>query len=248
MNPIFQQRQESCLFEYLNGKGTLLIQNVHLLSLGLQKKLLDFIVSGKYFPLRSDASVESDVLLICSTNQNLLDLVGRGHFLKELYLELQKCSVWLPSLAALPEDEFVELSEKLRQQLVYSKLYQNLLVFTESDRKKLLSSGCVSLNELKTKIQNIVLKKTRRQSINESVMDPAYQISDFELVEAARLGKHALKDPKILTTLMNKFKNNQSKVAVFLGVNRSTVNRRCSQYGIDVIPYTKDVPGKERSI
>jgi len=46
----------------------------------------------------------------------------------------------------------------------------------------------------------------------------------------------------------NKFKNNQSKVAVFLGVNRSTVNRRCSQYGIDVIPYTKDVPGKERSI
>ena len=52
--------------------------------------LLDFIITGKYTPLKSDDRIGSDILLICSTNQNLLELVQRGLFLKDLYLELSK--------------------------------------------------------------------------------------------------------------------------------------------------------------
>jgi len=107
INPMFQQQQENCLFESLNSKGTLLVKNVHLLSLNLQQKLLDFLISGKYTPLGSDASADSDLFLICSSSQNLQDLVNRGLFLKELFYELHKASVWLPSLSALPSEEFL---------------------------------------------------------------------------------------------------------------------------------------------
>ena len=79
-------------------------------------------------------------------------------------------------------------------------------------------------------------------------MDPAYHISDFDLVEAARLGKHALKDPKMVAMLMRKFDNNQSKVAMFLGVNRSTVSRRCAEYGMDAILQPSASPRKESSV
>ena len=59
----------------------------------------------------------------------------------------------------------------------------------------------------------------------------AYHVSDPKLVEAARLGKYALKDPKLLNLLWNKFQS-QNKIALFLGVNRSSVHRRCKEYGI----------------
>ncbi|MCK4265098.1 sigma 54-interacting transcriptional regulator [Candidatus Babeliales bacterium] len=234
LNPIFEEEHERCLLESLHEKGTLFIQNIHWLSLDLQRKLLEFITTGKFNPLRSDEFVESDVLLICASNQNLMDLVQRGLFLKDFYLELRRSSLWLPSLSSLPEEEFLTLAEGLRQQVVLTKLYQNLLLFSEADKNKLLVSGCVSLQELKTKIKTIVLKKTQRHSIDTgSIIDPAYAISDLDLAEAARLGRLALKDPKILNMLMIKFKHSQSKVAQFLGVNRSSVSRRCIQYEID---------------
>ena len=53
------------------------------------------------------------------------------------------------------------------------------------------------------------------------------------LIQASRLGKHALRDHKIMVMLWNKFKN-QNKIAAFLGVNRSSVNRRCKEYNLEV--------------
>ncbi|HJZ24516.1 MAG TPA: sigma 54-interacting transcriptional regulator [Candidatus Babeliales bacterium] len=236
INPLFQTNQEEGLFSLLSGKGTLYISNMHLLSLAMQNKFLEFLQTGKHTRYKSDDLIESDILLLCSINQNLQDLVARGLFLKELYLELQKSTIWLPAVCSLPEDEFFALAEGLRQQVVYAKLYQNMLGFTDRDKVKLLSGGCMSLHELKIKIQGLVLKKTRRHAMEgEQVIDPAYRVADLELVEAARLGRHVLKNPKVLGMLMKKFKGNQTKVANFLSVNRSTVCRRCFQYGIDVM-------------
>jgi hypothetical protein len=52
-----------------------------------------------------------------------------------------------------------------------------------------------------------------------------------ELVAAARLGKKALQDERVMVMLWNKFQN-QNKISVFLGVNRSSVNRRCKEYNL----------------
>ena len=56
--------------------------------------------------------------------------------------------------------------------------------------------------------------------------------SDSELIQAAQLGKHALKDKKIMTMLSKKFNKNQSKIAGLLGVNRSSVHHRCKLYNL----------------
>jgi len=235
INPLFRDNNEISLIESLHKVGTLFVQNIHLLSLKLQKKLLELIVSGKFSPLKSDATIEADVLLIVSTTQNLQELVNHGLFLKELFFELRKFSVWLPALTILPEEELLDLVENLRSQLVYTKIYKNLLLFSQTDKNKLLELGCVSISELKTKIQGIILKKTKKQSgfTASSIIDPAFNVTDFDLIEVARLGKNALKDPKKLAMLLNKFKYNQSKVALFLNVNRSTVSRKCAQFGLD---------------
>jgi len=200
VNPVVDPIHTTSLLEKLTKKGTLFLHNVHLLNIELQEKLLEFIRRGTYSPLRSDEVRDADVIIICSTTHHLLDFVGQGLFLKDLYLELRKRTTWLPSLTTLPEDEFLALAEGIRSQLVHTKLYQNLLAFTDKDKQKLIDSCCVSIHELKTKIQGIILKKTRRQSLKEEmVIDPAATVSDLELASIARLGKGALKDAKVLT-------------------------------------------------
>ena len=46
------------------------------------------------------------------------------------------------------------------------------------------------------------------------------------------IGKKALKDPQIMSLLWEKFEKNQNRIATFLGVNRSSVNRRCKDYNL----------------
>ena len=235
INPVFQIPQEPCLFESLSGRGTILIQNVHQLSLQLQRRLYEYIISGRYTPLKSEQQLESDVLLLVATSYNVQDLVQRGLFLKELYAELRNRIIWMPSLTSLPADEFFALLEGIRKQLVHSKAYQNLLTLTESESRRLMGSGCVSLHELKQKVQGVLQRKTRKRPLEEhAVIDQTYTISDLDLAEAARLGKNVLKDPKLFAMVLGKFGYNQSLAAQFLGVNRSTINRRCVQYGLDL--------------
>ena len=88
------------------------------------------------------------------------------------------------------------------------------------------------MQELKGRVQHLLIKKSKKNQIYQEVtFDPAYDITDPDLVEAARLGKKALQDQRVMVLLWNKFKN-QNKIAFFLGVNRSSVNRRCKEYNL----------------
>ncbi len=76
------------------------------------------------------------------------------------------------------------------------------------------------------------MQKSTRHKIHETTnFDPAYNVAEPEIAQAVRLGKKALKDPQIMAMLWKKFKN-QNKIATLLGVNRSSVNRRCQEYDL----------------
>ena len=90
----------------------------------------------------------------------------------------------------------------------------------------------VSISEFKLKIQRLITEKSRENNLKPAtVIDPIFNTADPALIEAAKLGKHALKDPAVMTLLWDKFKN-QNKIAEFLGVNRSSVHRRCKDYNL----------------
>ena len=77
------------------------------------------------------------------------------------------------------------------------------------------------------------MQKAKKSNIHqETNFDPAYETNDSELIQTAQLGKHALKDKKIMTMLWKKFNKNQSKIAELLGVNRSSVHHRCKLYNL----------------
>ena len=104
---------------------------------------------------------------------------------------------------------------------------------TDKEKTNLINKKPVSLQEFKNKIQQLLTEKSKKSNVfKETHFDPGYNITDPKLIEAARLGKHALKDPKLLSLLWSKFQN-QNKIATFLGVNRSSVHRRCKDFKIE---------------
>jgi ankyrin repeat protein len=130
------------------------------------------------------------------------------------------------------ESEIDDLACGFFQQALADKTFEKILEFDKRDLKRIIDSRPTSVLELKKRVQSFLTQKSRNNNICvEKTVDPGYQITDPELVKIARLGKHALKDEKAMTILWNKFKN-QNKIATFLGVNRSSVNRRCKDYNL----------------
>jgi len=234
INPILGvQPQQKPLLEQLNNTGTLFIQNIHFLDMETQEHLAEFIRYGLYRKFKSDQKATSNVRIICSSSQNLPHLVQEGLFSKTLFNELKQTTLSMPSLLTLPENELTTLTDGFIEQVVKSQDLKNLLELSEKEKSRIMYNRPLSLLELKERIQSLLTNKSKKNHIyKETQFDPAYALADQGLIDAARLGKQALKDPKIMSMLWDKFKS-QTKIATFLNVNRSSVNRRCKDFKLE---------------
>ncbi len=97
------QRNRNGLFREANG-GTLLLDEIGELDIGLQAKLLRVLQEGEVRPVGEDRSFSIDVRIIAATHRNLLELVQSGRFREDLYYRLKVVSLTVPPLRDRPED------------------------------------------------------------------------------------------------------------------------------------------------
>lgn len=232
INPIFGNIEAEPLMQKLNGTSTLFIQNIHFMDIETQEYLAEFLKYGVYRVFKSEQKMSSNVRVICSTSQDLKSLVFEGKFSENLFACLNKTSLSMPSVVSLPDEEVKTLIHGYTHQAIKDSAIKSFLELTEKDFIRILDAKPSSLKELKAKVRGKLEDKSKKNVVfQEAQFDPAFNVSDPQLAEAARLGKHALRDPKLLAMLWSKFKN-QNKIATFLGVNRSSVHRRCREYNI----------------
>ncbi len=232
LNQLFGGSNEAPLLEQLNENGTLLIKNIHYLELTTQTYLIEYIKYGFFRRLKGDQKYTSAARVLCSTNESLSSLVSNGTFSAELLNLLEQTTLALPSLVSLPEHELSQLVHGFSEQAIKHEQFKNMLELTEQETHRIVFSRPASLQKFKEKIEQFLVHKTKKNNIfEESPLDPAFTVADPELARAARLGKKALKDPKLMATLWQKF-GNHAQIANFLGVNRSTVHRRFKLYNL----------------
>jgi len=188
-----------------------------LLNLETQNYLAEFIRYGFYRPFKGQQTIASNVRIICSTNINLKIAVQDGTFSKNLFNELKKTSICMPPIITLPENELAKLTQGFTKHQL-----------TNMEQKRIVNSKPTSLYEIKEQVLKLLEKKSNNIYKNEYKYE---KNKEPEIIEAARLGKQALKNPKVMAMLWNKFQN-QNKIANLLGVNRSSVNRRCKEYDL----------------
>ena len=233
INTLFGAKKDGPpLLELLDQRGTLFIKDIHLLDIACQDYLAEFIRCGFYRVYKSEKHKRSNVRIICSSNQDIERLIKENKFSPALFLELNPTTLKMPLLSSLSTEELDSLADGFSQQAVSNNTFNNLLALTEKDKHKLAKTHPTSLQELKKRTNQLILQKAEQKNINQEIIDPIHETNDPILLQAARLGKYALKDKKIMTLLWQKFDKNQNKIAEFLGVNRSSVHRRCRLYSL----------------
>ena len=86
------------------GRGTLLLDEIDVLSLDQQAKLLRVIETGEYEPVGSNDTVMSQARLVVASNYDLEDLVQAGNFRIDLYYRLNVLKFALLPLRERPWD------------------------------------------------------------------------------------------------------------------------------------------------
>lgn len=84
--------------------GTLLLDEVGEMSLGMQVKLLRVIETGEFLRVGGVERLHADVRLIAATNRELETAVDQGTFRKDLYYRLKVVQIRVPPLRARQED------------------------------------------------------------------------------------------------------------------------------------------------
>lgn len=96
-------RRQQGRFEAAEG-GTLLLDEIGELPLGVQAKILRVLEEKTYERVGGRASQRANVRLIAATNRNLEDMVKDGRFRADLFYRLEVFPIDLPSLAERRSD------------------------------------------------------------------------------------------------------------------------------------------------
>ncbi|MFT6285450.1 MAG: two-component system response regulator FlrC [Alcanivorax sp.] len=90
-------------FEQANG-GTLLLDEISEMDLGLQAKLLRVLQEKEVEKLGGNTMIPLDVRVLATTNRNLREEVAAGRFREDLYYRLNVFPVAIPALKNRPAD------------------------------------------------------------------------------------------------------------------------------------------------
>ncbi|HXW85906.1 MAG TPA: sigma 54-interacting transcriptional regulator [Candidatus Bathyarchaeia archaeon] len=236
INPLLQAKEytQKPLLESLNNIGTLFIKNIHFLNQDIQERLTEYTRFGFFKLYKSDHKIISNVRLIFSTNMSFAQLLQEEHVSHALLHELKQTTIALPSLHTLPESEFIALAEGFTQQFAPPEdQFFTHIALTEKEKARLIYKRPTSLHDLKLRIQTLIAQKTQKiDQYQEISFSAPVETHDPDLIEAKCRGKEALKNKETFTRLWNQFNKNQNKIAAFLGVHRSSVNRRCKEYNL----------------
>ena len=96
-------RDKPGIFKVANG-GTIFLDEIGNIALGVQAKLLRFLEAREFLPLGSTTAQTVDVRLILATNQDLKEMVSEGSFREDFYYRIFVYPIAMPPLRERKED------------------------------------------------------------------------------------------------------------------------------------------------
>ncbi|MGZ7042773.1 MAG: sigma 54-interacting transcriptional regulator [Thermoanaerobaculia bacterium] len=206
------------------GEGTVYFDEIGALTPNLQAKLLRAIEERRFTRLGGGQDVPFRARVISSTALNIDELVATNDFRRDLLYRINVVTVRMPALRDRREDIPVLAAEFLNGRKI------------ESDAVDILTrhSWPGNIRELRNVIERAALLEDS-DSIRAAAL-PLEQVGGAKQLVSAAVHDHwtleKLEDSYIREVLLQT-RNNYSRAAEILGINRKTLLEKRRKYGID---------------
>ncbi|MGA3347755.1 MAG: sigma-54 dependent transcriptional regulator [Candidatus Sulfotelmatobacter sp.] len=215
-------------------RGTLLLDEIGEMPLGLQPKLLRVLQEREFDRLGDTRSVHVDVRVVSTTNRKLAEMVGEGKFRADLYYRLNVIALTLPPLRERRED-IGELAEHFVR--LYAPRGKSLRLSREFLDRLAIHNWPGNVRELANCVRRAVALATSAEIGGESLEDAGWDEIGVEEKKASddrlRAGVSLENmERKLLEMTLDATGGNRSRTAEMLGVSLRTVRNKIRSYGL----------------
>lgn len=222
-------------FEQAHG-GTLMLDEVGEMSLGIQAKFLRVLEGHPYERVGGGSSIEVDVRVVAATNRDLETAVGQGSFRKDLYFRLHVVEIVVPPLREHPTDVPVLANHFLER--FARKSGRPVQGFSQAALELLCRYAWPgNVRELQHVVERAVIlcsdefvgvADIQLSTLGVAAVESA-SIMEPNGLPARGLTLDLLEQEYIMSTL-DQTNWNKSQAAQILGIERSTLDRKLKRY------------------
>jgi PAS domain S-box-containing protein len=219
----------------LAHKGTLLLNEIGDLPLGLQVKLLRFLEDGEVWAVGAVKPKRPDVRIIASTNRDLPGMIAAGTFRGDLFYRLNVLCLEIPPLRKHAEDipGLVELTLSRLER----RLKRRRTITPAALRRLSLHPFPGNVRELLNLVERLMVTSTRDPidigDLPEALLSGLDE-TPGSLPDSVPTLRKALQkvESQILRDALARYKT-QALAAKHLGITQSTVARKAKRYGLE---------------
>ncbi|MGE0446392.1 MAG: sigma-54-dependent transcriptional regulator [Vicinamibacterales bacterium] len=224
------RQQKRGLFEMADG-GTVFLDEIGEMSVGLQAKLLRFLEEKTFKRVGGLADLRVDVRVIAATHRNLDQLVHDGKFREDLFYRLQVMPIVLPSLRERRGDIPLLVNYFVDR---FNREFKKKVTHVSAAAMKMLEEygWPGNIRELRNAVERAMLL------IDGQTLEPSHltmlartvSTSKFQLPpEGVRLEEL---ERQLLIQALERSGGNQTQAGELLGINRDQVRYRIEKFGL----------------
>jgi len=217
------------LFQTAEG-GTLFIDEVGELPLGLQSKLLRALENRKVMPVGGTQEIDVDVRLVAATNRDLASEVHEKRFRDDLYYRLKVVELRLPPLRERPEDI------PLLVRYFIDRIAKENGRPTRDITHEALESLCAydwpgNVRELRNLLESIIVLSVREQIELPDLPEHISKVKPARDVIQPGMTIAEIEKEAIRRTL-EQTGGRRGETAEILGISVRTLHRKIKEYGL----------------
>ena len=218
------------------NNGTLLVDQVTEIPLGIQSKILRVLTDQKFKRVNGNNDINVDVRLICSSSKDLKQEIELGNFREDLFHRLNVFEINIKPLSERISD--IPLLIKYFSDKISKSYNIKNLEIDENNSYILNHDWHGNVRELRNLIERIAILQPNTQEKISNIIKESLKSG----INNSRFNENSLSVPlkearekfekEYLSLQLKKFNGNISKTATFVGMERSALHRKLKGLGI----------------
>ena len=228
-------------------RGTLLLDEIGHMSLGLQAKLLRFLQDMSFEPVGSSVTKIVDVRVIAATNLDLKELIQNGRFLADLLYRIEVITINVPPVRERKGDIPLLVDYFIRR---YAQQYGKDVDGVEAGvMESLLAHDWPgNVREIKNCLARAVIMSKGRKLAPDDFSNLIKEKTDSDVIRRpgaiAEIPAHGLRlqdlEMELIAKTLKKCGGNKSTTARMLGISRKALYQKIERLKINLLPEAVD--------